>query len=126
VTYVLLEPVAGTVYVALLLAFTAWANQFTAGGASTEAIYIASGLFVASWIAQFIGHGVFEKRAPALLDNLFQALVLAPLFVWLEILFYFGYRPELQKRVKKMAQKEISKMKSQKQIKAKKAVNGKK
>lgn len=31
---------------------------------------IAAGLNVLSWIMQFIGHGVAEKRAPALLDNL--------------------------------------------------------
>lgn len=59
-----------------------------------------------AWIAQFIGHGVFEHRAPALLDNLVQgeafiessrggivdqlaALVLAPFFVHLEALFAF-------------------------------------
>ncbi|XP_058777344.1 2-hydroxy-palmitic acid dioxygenase mpo1-like isoform X1 [Vicia villosa] len=46
------------------------------------------------WIGQFIGHGVFEKRAPALLDNLTQALVMAPFFVLLEILqTVFGYEP---------------------------------
>jgi uncharacterized membrane protein YGL010W len=27
-------------------------------------------LHVGSWIAQFLGHGLAEKRAPALLDNL--------------------------------------------------------
>ena len=27
---------------------------------------------VVCWIAQFIGHGVFEGRAPALLNSLFQ------------------------------------------------------
>lgn len=27
-------------------------------------------LHAVSWIMQFIGHGVAEKRAPALLDNL--------------------------------------------------------
>eukprot|EP00344_Euplotes_crassus_P002473 CAMPEP_0196995072 /NCGR_PEP_ID=MMETSP1380-20130617/1260_1 /TAXON_ID=5936 /ORGANISM="Euplotes crassus, Strain CT5" /LENGTH=156 /DNA_ID=CAMNT_0042410639 /DNA_START=102 /DNA_END=572 /DNA_ORIENTATION=- len=43
-----------------------------------------------SWIMQFIGHGVFEKRAPALLSNLFSALV-APDFVVIEILYMFGY-----------------------------------
>lgn len=32
----------------------------------------AIALNVASWIAQFIGHGVFEKRAPALFNNLTQ------------------------------------------------------
>ncbi|CAK8536688.1 unnamed protein product [Lathyrus sativus] len=46
------------------------------------------------WIGQFIGHGVFEKRAPALLDNLTQALIMAPFFVLLEILqTVFGYEP---------------------------------
>lgn len=46
------------------------------------------------WIGQFIGHGVFEKRAPALLDNLTQALVMAPFFVLLEALqTVFGYEP---------------------------------
>ena len=65
---------------------------------------------IASWIAQFMGHGFAEGRAPALLDNLFQvlcpftvtrvngqSLYLAPLFVWLEVLFAFGYRPSLKK-----------------------------
>lgn len=40
---------------------------------------------VACWVAQFVGHGVFEKRAPALLDNLFQAIFMAPLFVVIEV-----------------------------------------
>ncbi|KAL5722887.1 hypothetical protein ACHQM5_006347 [Ranunculus cassubicifolius] len=46
------------------------------------------------WTGQFIGHGVFEKRAPALLDNLTQAFVMAPFFVLLEALqMYCGYEP---------------------------------
>ncbi|KAK7274862.1 hypothetical protein RIF29_15962 [Crotalaria pallida] len=46
------------------------------------------------WTGQFIGHGVFEKRAPALLDNLAQAFVMAPFFVLLEALqTLFGYEP---------------------------------
>lgn len=31
-------------------------------------------LHVLSWIAQFLGHGLAEKRAPALLDNLVGGL----------------------------------------------------
>jgi uncharacterized membrane protein YGL010W len=46
---------------------------------------------VGSWIAQFVGHGVFEKRAPALLDNLLYTLA-APLFVVVEIMFELGYK----------------------------------
>lgn len=49
-----------------------------------------------SWIFQFIGHGVFEKRKPALLDSLVQALVLAPFFVVFEIAFFFGFRKDLE------------------------------
>ncbi|PIA62786.1 hypothetical protein AQUCO_00200658v1 [Aquilegia coerulea] len=49
---------------------------------------------VLCWTGQFIGHGVFEKRAPALLDNLTQAFVMAPFFVLLEALHMFcGYEP---------------------------------
>lgn len=42
---------------------------------------------IVCWTGQFIGHGVFEKRAPALLDNLIQAFVMAPFFVLLEVLY---------------------------------------
>ena len=40
---------------------------------------------ITGWVLQFIGHGVFEGRAPALLDSLDQALITAPLFVLLEV-----------------------------------------
>lgn len=63
---------------------------------------------------QFIGHGAFEKRAPALLDNLVQALLLAPFFVFMELLFIFGYRPELQKRIDVAVEKEITRFKAEK------------
>lgn len=68
---------------------------------------------VISWIAQFIGHGAFERRAPALLDNLVQAVFLAPMFVWLEVLFKLGYRKELQMRVEKRVEEEVAKFRAQ-------------
>ncbi|KAI3744486.1 hypothetical protein L1987_57568 [Smallanthus sonchifolius] len=47
-----------------------------------------------SWTAQFIGHGLFERRAPALLDNILQAFLMAPFFVLFEALqIFFGYEP---------------------------------
>ncbi|KAI5056483.1 hypothetical protein GOP47_0028301 [Adiantum capillus-veneris] len=46
------------------------------------------------WTGQFIGHGLFEGRSPALLDNIFQAFFMAPFFVILEILqTAFKYEP---------------------------------
>jgi len=45
-----------------------------------------------SWAFQFLGHGIIEKRKPALFDNLYQSIVLAPFFVWFEsVLFPLGY-----------------------------------
>merc|ERR1711976_873289 len=56
------------------------------------------------WIAQFVGHGVFEKRAPALVDNLLLTLV-APDFVIIEVLFFFGWRKDVEERcVKRICQ----------------------
>lgn len=101
-----MEPVAGGLLAPLLLAGTAYSDYLT-NTYGTTANYWAMVTFGVSWIAQFIGHGVFEGRAPALLDNLVQALVLAPFFVWMEILFSMGYRPELKSRVDSAVEKEV-------------------
>ena len=45
------------------------------------------------------GHGVHEKRAPALFDNLFQAFIMAPLFVLMEVFFKFGYKRKFHDRI---------------------------
>lgn len=111
VLYVLLEPVAGTALAALLLASTAWANHLTSTYGMT-ANYWALAAHIGSWIAQFVGHGKFEGRKPALVDNLFQAFFLAPLFVWLEVLFMFGYRPDLQQRIEGLVKQDIAKFRA--------------
>ena len=111
--YVLLEPVAGTALAALCIGGTALSNSYrVADPDATNKVALA--VHIVCWLLQFVGHGAFEGRAPALLDNLMQALFLAPLFVWLELLFKLGYRPELQARVEKAVQQEIAKFKAQK------------
>jgi uncharacterized membrane protein YGL010W len=110
---VLLEPVAGTALAIICLAAAAGGRKALAeNSALTNKVAIA--IQVVSWLLQFLSHGVFEGRAPALLDNLVQAIFLAPLFVWLELLFKFGYRRELQSRVEKAVQIEIAKFRTQK------------
>lgn len=111
--YILLEPVAGTILLPIIISWVAYANYLTSTIPET-ANKIAIGVEILSWIAQFIGHGAFEGRAPALLDNILQALVLAPFFVFMETLFFFGYRPELRKRVNENVEKEIKKFQDQK------------
>ncbi len=118
--YVLLEPVAGTALGLICLAPAAVTNylRIESPAPTTK---IAIGIHIVSWLLQFVGHGAFEGRAPALLDNLFQAIFLAPLFVWLEFLFMIGYRPELKKRVDKAVAVEIAKFRARKEKKVEKA-----
>ncbi|KAG0217725.1 hypothetical protein BGX33_009733 [Mortierella sp. NVP41] len=69
-----------------------------------------------AWIAQFIGHGFFEKRAPKLTNNLVQALVLAPYFVVWEVLFFLGYRPQLKKELDVLVQADIAAFRAKKAL----------
>lgn len=68
---------------------------------------------LAAWIAQFIGHGIFEKRAPALVDNILLTLV-APHFVTLEILFELGYKKAQYKAAQKLINEDIKKFRESK------------
>ena len=62
-----------------------------------------------SWTTQFIGHGVFEKRAPAILDNLGFAL-LAPFFITFEVMnVIFGFREgKNMQQLRKLIEQDIS------------------
>merc|ERR1712226_822222 len=48
---------------------------------------IALAIHASAWIAQFIGHGFFEHRKPALCDN-FLLTLNAPFFVVAELLMF--------------------------------------
>lgn len=109
-----MEPVAGGLLAPLLIGATAYANHLTSTYGAT-ANWIAGGIHVVCWLAQFVGHGKFEGRAPALIDNLVQALFLAPFFVWFEVLFSLGYRPELKRRINKGVEQEIEKFRKSKE-----------
>lgn len=84
-------------------------------GATANKVGVA--VHVGAWILQFIGHGKYEGRAPALLDNLVQALFLAPFFVWYEVLFKLGFRPQLKKEVEEGINAEIARVKAEKAAK---------
>ena len=58
------------------------------------------GLHLLGWFMQIVpGHIVFEKRRAALLDGFIEAFLTAPLFVWMDLLFVLGYRPELKAEI---------------------------
>ncbi|XP_058228048.1 2-hydroxy-palmitic acid dioxygenase mpo1-like [Rhododendron vialii] len=55
---------------------------------------VVLGVQLFCWTTQLIGHVVFEKRSPPLVENFAQALLMVPYFVLLEALqSFFGYEP---------------------------------
>ncbi|GJE84892.1 DUF962-domain-containing protein [Phanerochaete sordida] len=95
--YFALEPTAALLYLPQYALMLGTATAF--GTAYPNALTIGFALQGVSWVAQFLGHGLAERRAPALLNNLLGALVLAPFFVHLEWLFMLGYKPALHKDI---------------------------
>ena len=108
--YVITEKTAG-----LLTAFWLWASLIFVRSVYVQAkneqwegtlfrYFLAQHIF--SWTLQFIGHGIFERRAPALTDNLLLVLN-APFFTTAEILKILGWKKkefviidqEIKKRV---------------------------
>ena len=55
---------------------------------------------------------VLSGRAPALIDSWDQAFLTAPLFVLLEVLFFFGYRKEFHGKIMKQVEKNIKEFKA--------------
>lgn len=100
----------------IVLGFAAAANKLLAKYNSTKVNTIAISVHVISWILQFIGHGKYEGRKPALLDNLVQALFLAPLFVWYEVLFKMGFYKQLKKDVEAGIDVEVAKLNAKKAV----------
>ncbi|KAH7529047.1 2-hydroxy-palmitic acid dioxygenase mpo1 [Ziziphus jujuba] len=118
--YVFLDKKAGSL--AALLCFLCWVGASVVashlGFSLAWRVVLAAQLFC--WTGQFIGHGVFEKRAPALLDNLVQAFLMAPFFVLLEVLqTVFGYEPYpgFRARVESKIEAEIKEWQDKKQKK---------
>merc|ERR1712130_430394 len=117
VSYVMMDPVAGSLGALLMLFLNQWTYRLVAAGAPVAGFPLWQAVLafhVAAWIAQFIGHGVFEGRAPALLDSWDQALITAPLFVLLEVLFFFGYRREFYQDCMKEVERNIEVFKESK------------
>lgn len=81
-------------------------------GYSDVKIFLA--IHIISWLIQFIGHGFFEKRKPALVDNVFLTIN-APMFVNLELFYFlFGYKKSDLIETKKFIVHDIKKYRGEK------------
>jgi uncharacterized membrane protein YGL010W len=117
--YIALDAFAGSLGAAIISTCFLFANYFVIEGAKAlgvHSMHVTLAIHATAWILQFIGHGVFERRKPALFDSLDQALITAPMFVLLEILFPLGYRPELYQRVTKQVQINVKNFKATKTL----------
>ena len=56
-------------------------------------------LHMLGWVAQFVGHYAFEGKSPALMDSLIQAILAAPIVIWLDILFSMGLMLDTKARL---------------------------
>ena len=73
---------------------------------------------IIGWCLQVIvGHQIVEKRKPALLDSLFDSIIMAPLFTWYEVLFMLGYRKEFKKELDEEIHKKLNILASGKHLK---------
>lgn len=99
--YIIMQPVAGILAVPVVGVMVVSARYLTLHY-GTNANWYGGAVHIVSWIMQFVGHGVYEGRKPALLDNIFQAFYLAPFFVFLEALFSLGWNKELEHKLEKL------------------------
>jgi len=116
--YISLEPVAGATMACVLFSLYLTAHAFLESQGREKAWQYALALHVLGWYMQIHpGHALLEGRKPALTDSFFQSLVLAPLFVWMEILFTFGYRRSLEQEMEKRVMANILAYQAQKKAK---------
>lgn len=81
--------------------------------------YIYCAVHVTGWLTQFIGHGVFEQRAPALLSNALFIFI-APFFEMFEVVNSLtGYRQAQKEEYLKIVDADIAHHKLSKQKKIK-------
>ncbi|KAJ7535529.1 hypothetical protein O6H91_12G051900 [Diphasiastrum complanatum] len=103
VYYVLLDRKAGLLAGAMCIACWLGSNAFAKHVPFSLGWKIVLCVQLICWMGQLVGHFVFERRAPAFLDNFFQAFLMGPYFVLLEVLqtvFHYEPYPGFKKNVR--------------------------
>ncbi|KAG0310927.1 hypothetical protein BGZ97_012234 [Linnemannia gamsii] len=119
--YIALDRPTGLLSVPIFLGLAKHATHFLA--TNPEANKIAAYASIVSFLAQFIGHGIFEKRSPELGMSFVVGAVLGPYFLLWEVLFFLGYRPQLKQEVDVLIKADIAAFRAKKALKKKNKQN---
>lgn len=103
--YICLERPSGFLAFVLIMIASKTASEYRLKDPDANSVVLL--YHVGSWMLQFAGHSFAEGRAPALFDNLLQSFILAPFFVFMEVLFFFGYKPDLRKATEREIKKKL-------------------
>ena len=95
--WIVLDRPIGLAMGVFMIPSLALAEWIAATQTPATAWIVFAALFVGGWALQLWGHG-YEGRRPALMSNLFQALI-GPMFLVAEIFFAMGLRQDLKDRV---------------------------
>lgn len=106
--YLYLDPVGGVLACLLYIPGYAFGNYLYISLGASHLSTVAL-VHACSWGVQFIGHGVFENRRPALVDNVLLTMA-APLFVILEVVFFLGLRSGLSQECQAALKKNLAKI----------------
>ncbi|KTD14956.1 DUF962 domain-containing protein [Legionella israelensis] len=82
-----------------ILIFLLWiATLFGYAGPTVTAVWAFIITFVLGWGLQFIGH-MMEGKHPSIKDHIYEAIVIAPLFLMAELFFMANWLPELKNKI---------------------------
>jgi uncharacterized membrane protein YGL010W len=87
--WIALDWAIGLAMILVLVPMWYFGERIAATGLATGWVVFAL-TFIGGWVFQLVGH-VFEGKRPALMDNLFQALI-GPMFLMAEIFVWLGLR----------------------------------
>ena len=98
--WVSLDVAIGAAMAVFLLPSLVFGEWLASSYSAASAWWAFAILFVGGWAFRLWGH-VYEGRRPALVSNLFQALI-GPMFLMAEIFFALGWKQGLHARVEAM------------------------
>lgn len=105
-SFIVMEPVAGVLYAPVI-----GLMEYIGSTICVQNAPLSIAAHVIGWVAQIVAHKKAEGRQPAFTEDPLQAIHAAVFFVWLEVLFYFGYDRAKRQQLEELVGKRIADMK---------------